>query len=52
MAPLHDQRWYVARHGFDEFSLIAAVYPRAARKGVLSFVPSNARFQLLPLDIE
>lgn len=39
-------------YGFDEYFLIAAVYPRAARKGVLSFVPSNARSQLLPLDIE
>lgn len=39
-------------YGFDEIFLIAAVYPRAARKGVLSFVPSNARSQLLPLDIE
>ncbi len=39
-------------YGFDEFFLIAAVYPRAARRGVLSFVPSDARSQLLPLDIE
>lgn len=39
-------------YGFDEYFLIAAVYPRAARKGVLSFVPNNARSQLLLLDIE
>ena len=39
-------------YGFDEFFLIAGVYPRMARKGILSFIPSNARSQLLLLDIE
>ena len=48
--PINGGSW--PDYGFDEYFLIAAVYPRAARKGVLSFVPSNARSQLLPLDIE
>ncbi len=39
-------------YGFDEYFLIAAVYPRLAMKGVLSFIPTNARGQLLLLDIE
>jgi hypothetical protein len=39
-------------YGVDEYFLLATVYPRAARKGILSFVPSDARSQLLLLDIE
>jgi hypothetical protein len=39
-------------YGFDEYFLLAAFYPRAARKGVLSFVPAQASSQLLLLDIE
>ncbi len=48
--PINGGTW--PDYGFDEYFLIAAVYPRAARKGVLSFIPSNARSRLLPLDIE
>jgi hypothetical protein len=39
-------------YGFDEWFLQVAIYPRAARHGVLSFIPASARSQLLPIDIE
>ena len=39
-------------YGFDEWFLQAAIYPRVARQGILSFIPAAARSQLLPLDIE
>ena len=39
-------------YGFDEWFLLAAIFPRAAASGILTFVPSIARSQLLPLDIE
>lgn len=39
-------------YGFDEWFLQAAVYPRAARHGVLSFIPAAAKSRLLPIDIE
>lgn len=39
-------------YGFDEWFLTAAIYPRVAAAGVLSFVPSSVRSQLLTLDIE
>jgi predicted GH43/DUF377 family glycosyl hydrolase len=39
-------------YGFDEWFLQAAVYPRAARRGVLSFIPASARSRLLPIDVE
>jgi hypothetical protein len=48
--PIKGAEW--PDYGFDEFFLIAAAYPRMALKGVLSFIPSNARSQLLLLDIE
>ena len=39
-------------YGFDEWFLQAAVYPRVATHGVLSFIPVSARSRFLPLDIE
>ena len=39
-------------YGFDEWFITAAVYPRAAQAGVLTFVPTTAKGQLLTLDIE
>jgi hypothetical protein len=39
-------------YGFDEWFQLAALYPRFAHAGVLSFIPIDARSQLLPLDIE
>jgi hypothetical protein len=39
-------------YGFDEYFLTAAVYPRMAQKGILSFIPTDARSQLLLLDVE
>jgi len=39
-------------YGFDEWFLQAAVYPRAAFDGLLSFIPASAKSRLLPLDIE
>ena len=39
-------------YGFDEWFLQVALYPRAAFEGLLTFVPSSAKSQLLPLDIE
>ena len=39
-------------YGFDEWFLQVALYPRVAFEGLLSFIPSSAKSQLLPLDIE
>ena len=41
-----------AGYGFDEWFQLAALYPRFAKAGILSFIPIEARSQLLPLDIE
>ncbi len=38
--------------GFDEWFLLAALYPRVARKGVLTFANAGATSLILPLDIE
>jgi hypothetical protein len=38
-------------YGVDEWWLLA-IYPRLARRGVLTFVPTDSRSLLLPLDIE
>ena len=48
--PINGSIW--PSYGFDEYFLIAAVYPRLARKGILSFIPTNARSQFMLLDIE
>ncbi|MEZ5304789.1 MAG: hypothetical protein R3F11_29700 [Verrucomicrobiales bacterium] len=43
-------RW--PNYGYDEWFLLSAVYPRVARRGVLTFVPAAAKARMLPLDIE
>ena len=39
-------------YGFDEWFLTAAVYPRVAQAGILTFVGQLAKSMLLTLDIE
>jgi hypothetical protein len=39
-------------YGLDEWWLLAALYPRLARRGVLTFAPSDARSPFLPADLE
>ena len=39
-------------YGFDEWFQLAAMYPRLVPGGTLSFIPNDARSQLLPVDIE
>lgn len=39
-------------YGFDEWFLQTSLYPRVAERGILSFIPANAKSRLLPLDIE
>ncbi len=39
-------------YGYDEWFLQAAIFPRAAMNGILSFIPASARSRFLPLDIE
>jgi hypothetical protein len=38
-------------YGYDEWFLSAAVYPRAAMDGILTFVPSDAKCRILALDV-
>src|SRR5690606_3310894 len=48
--PIHYVKW--PDYGLDEWFLLAALYPRLVRRGTLSFIPTDARSFLLPLDIE
>lgn len=48
--PIHYVKW--PDYGLDEWFLLAALYPRLVRGGTLSFIPTDARSFLLPLDIE
>ncbi|MBK1834842.1 hypothetical protein [Roseibacillus ishigakijimensis] len=47
--PVKANQW--PNYGFDEWWQLA-IYPRLAARGVLTFVPTDARSQILPLDIE
>ena len=38
--------------GFDEWFLLSAIYPRVARKGVLTLADAAATSLVLPLDVE
>lgn len=38
--------------GFDEWLLLSAIYPRAARKGVLTLADAATASLVLPLDVE
>ena len=48
--PLVNTAW--PDYGFDEWFWAAALYPRLATAGLLTFVPTSAHSQLLTLDIE
>jgi len=48
--PIHRVKW--PDYGYDEWFLLAALYPRMVRRGTLSFLPSNEQSLLLPVDIE
>ena len=48
--PIHCSDW--PSYGFDEWFQLAALYPRLVQGGTLTFLPTNARSFLLPLDIE
>lgn len=47
--PIHCTVW--PAYGFDEWWQLA-IYPMLAARGVLTFIPTDARSQLMPLDIE
>jgi hypothetical protein len=48
--PIQFSEW--PNYGFDEWFQLAALYPRLVPGGTLTFIPSNARSLLLPIDIE
>jgi hypothetical protein len=48
--PIQSHVW--PSYGFDEFFMTVAAYPRLAQQGMLTFVPSSAKSQLLSLDVE
>ena len=48
--PIRFSKW--PNYGFDEWWQLAALYPRLAPKGTLTFIPSDARSLLLPADVE
>jgi hypothetical protein len=50
--PLEIQSHQWPSYGFDEFFMTVAAYPRLAQSGMLTFVPTFAKSQLLTLDIE
>ncbi|RYD76742.1 MAG: hypothetical protein EOP84_16485, partial [Verrucomicrobiaceae bacterium] len=50
--PLRIQSHKWPDYGFDEFFMTVAVYPRIAQQGMLTFVPSFTKSQILSLDIE
>jgi hypothetical protein len=50
--PLQIQSHKWPSYGFDEFFMMVAAYPRLAQHGMLTFVPSSAKSQLLALDVE
>ena len=48
--PIQAHKW--PSYGFDEFFMTVAAYPRLAQQGMLTFVPSSTKSQLLSLDVE
>ena len=48
--PIQHAEW--PSYGFDEWFQLAALYPRLVQLGTLTFIPSDARSLLLPVDIE
>lgn len=47
---LHATTW--PEYGFDEWFLMAALYPRLAFEGILTFMPTDAKSLIMPIDIE
>ena len=39
-------------YGFDEWFQLAALYPRLAQNGTLTYIPHDSRSTLLPVDLE
>lgn len=39
-------------YGFDEWFLMTAIYPRLAFEGILTFMPTDAKSLIMPIDIE
>lgn len=50
--PLQIQSHKWPSYGFDEFFMTVAAYPRLAQHGMLTFVPTFTKSQLLSLDVE
>lgn len=50
--PLQIQAHKWPSYGFDEFFMTVAAYPRLAQHGMLTFVPTFTKSQLLSLDVE
>ncbi len=50
--PLQIQAHKWPSYGFDEFFMTVAAYPRLAQLGMLTFVPSFVKSQILTLDVE
>ena len=50
MRPIQFAKW--PNYGFDEWFQLAAMYPRLVPGGTLTFIPSDARSLLLPIDVE
>lgn len=48
--PIQFAKW--PNYGFDEWFQLAAMYPRLVPGGTLTFIPTDARSLLLPIDIE
>jgi hypothetical protein len=48
--PIQFSEW--PSYGFDEWFQLAAMYPRMAPSGTLTFIPTDARSLLLPIDVE
>jgi len=48
--PIQFSEW--PDYGFDEWFQLAALYPRLVPRGTLTFIPSDARSLLLPIDVE
>jgi hypothetical protein len=48
--PIRFSEW--PDYGFDEWWQLCALYPRLVPRGTLTFIPTDARSLLLPIDVE
>lgn len=48
--PIQFREW--PNYGFDEWFQLVALYPRLVPGGTLTFIPTDARSLLLPIDVE